>query len=74
MSQTISIEIDTALLERLCERRPGKSNRELLESIALTVLGRETLRSVQERNALTEDEAVDLGVRAMHEARQAGMA
>jgi hypothetical protein len=71
MSQTTSVEIDTALLGRLRERRPGKSDRELLESMALSVLGRTTLRSVQERNTLTEDQAIALGVRAVHEARQA---
>lgn len=70
MSQTIGVEIDTALLKRLHERRPNKSDRELLESVALVTIGRETLQRVQERNALTEDEAIALGVKAMHEARE----
>jgi hypothetical protein len=73
VSQTTSVEIDTGLLKRLRERRPERSDRELLESMALIALGRATLRTIQERNALTEDEAIALGVRAVHEARQAGV-
>lgn len=69
VAQTTSIEIDTELLKRLRERRPGRSDRELLESMALITLGRATLRTIQERNALTEDEAIALGVRAVHEIR-----
>ncbi|MGE0066114.1 MAG: hypothetical protein AB7F97_07510 [Solirubrobacterales bacterium] len=70
MSQTTGVEIDTALLRRLRERRPGKSDRELLESVALVTIGRETLQRVQERSTLSEDEAIELGVKAMHEARR----
>ena len=44
-------------------------DRELLESMAKMALGRETLRRVQERNTLSEDEAIKLGVKAVHEAR-----
>ena len=36
------------------------SDRELLESMARMTLGRETLRRVQERNTLSEDEAIEL--------------
>jgi 20S proteasome alpha/beta subunit len=32
-------------------------------------LGRESLRRVQERSTLSEDEAIELGVRAVREAR-----
>lgn len=42
---------------------------ELLESMAKMTLGRETLRRVQERNTLSEAEAIELGVKAVHEAR-----
>lgn len=66
---TTSVEIDTELLERLRSRRPEKSDRELIESLAKITLGRETLRQVQERNALSEEEAIALGVSAVHEAR-----
>lgn len=61
---------DSELLERLHERRPGMSDRELLESMARMTRGRETLRRVQERNTLSEDEAIELGVKAVHEARR----
>jgi hypothetical protein len=73
MSQTTSVEIETALLERLRQRRPGPTDRELLESVVLSMLGRATLRTMQERNALSEDEAIVLGVRAVREARQPGV-
>jgi len=73
MPQTTSVEIETALLERLRQRRPGLSDRELLESVVLAMLGRATLRTIQERNALTEDEAIALGIRAVREARRAGV-
>lgn len=73
MSQTTSVEVETALIERLRQRRPGLTDRELLESVVLSILGRATLRTMQERNALTEDGAIALGVRAVREARQAGV-
>lgn len=74
VAQTTNVEIDTALLERLRERRPGKSDRELLESMALIALGRKTLRRVQERNVLMEQEAIALGIEAMRATRQGGIA
>jgi hypothetical protein len=40
-SATTTVEIDSGLLERLRQRRPAKSDRELLESIARIQLGRE---------------------------------
>ncbi len=49
------------------------TDRELLESMVLSTLGRATLRTIQERNALTEEEAIALGVRAVCGARQAGV-
>jgi hypothetical protein len=66
-----SVEVETALLERLRQRRPGLTDHELLESVVLSTLGRATLQTMQERNALTEDEAISLGLRAVREARQA---
>ena len=68
-SPTKRVEFDSELLERLHQRRPETSDRELLESMARMTLGRETLRRVQERNTLSEDEAIELGVKAVHEAR-----
>lgn len=69
-SSTTTVEIDSELLARLHKRRPQMSDRELLESMAKMTLGRESLRRVQERNTLSEDEAIALGVKAVHEARQ----
>ena len=40
-SPTTTVEVDSELLERLRERRPKKSDRELLESVARIQLGRE---------------------------------
>ena len=67
---TIKVEFDRELLERLRQRHPEKGDRELLESMAKMTLGRESLRRVQERSSLSEDEAIALGVKAVHEARR----
>jgi hypothetical protein len=69
-SATTAIEIDTSLLERLRTRHPGKADREMIEDMAQVDLGFSLLRQAQERNALSEDEASELGVRAVHEARR----
>jgi hypothetical protein len=68
-SPTKTVEFDSELLERLRQRRPKMGDRELLESMARMTLGRETLRRVQERSTLSEGEAIELGVKAVHEAR-----
>jgi hypothetical protein len=67
MAATTTVEIDTALLERLRERSPGKSDRELLEDIATITLGFETIARVQQRNAdADEDEVMAEAVKAVH--------
>jgi len=68
---TTNIEIDTDLLARLRERHPGKDDRSLIEDMARIELGFAAVRDAQKRNALSEDEAIELGVRAVHEARRA---
>lgn len=68
-SPTIKVEFDRELLERLRRRHPNMGDRELLESMAKMTLGRESLRRVQERSTLSEEEAIALGVKAVHEAR-----
>jgi hypothetical protein len=69
-ASTTTVEIDTALLERLRERAPGKSDRELLEDIATITLGFETIARAQERNAgADDDEVLTEAVRAVHEVR-----
>lgn len=67
---TIQVEFDRELLERLRQRHSDMGDRELLESMAKMTLGRESLRRVQERSSLSEDEAIALGVKAVHEARR----
>jgi hypothetical protein len=70
---TTRVEIDDELLERLRARHPGKDDRALIEDLALVELGFSVLRAAQHRNALGEDQAAELGVRAVHESRrQAG--
>ncbi len=49
VSPTTTVEIDTGLLERLRRRRPTKSDRELLESVARIQLGREASDLARER-------------------------
>ena len=71
MAPTTSVEIDSELLGRLRERWPKKSDRQLIEDLVLIQLGFAALRSSQRRNALSEEEAVELGVRAVDEARGA---
>lgn len=66
---TTRVEIDSELLQRLRERQPATSDRELLESLAKIALGRESLRRVQERSGLDEEEATAFGVDAVREAR-----
>jgi hypothetical protein len=48
-SATTTVEIDSGLLERLRRRRPAKSDRELLESVARIQLGREASDRASER-------------------------
>jgi len=64
---TTSVEIDSALLDRLRERFPGRSDRELLEAAARIRLGREAVRDAQERSGLSDEEAIALGVKAVHD-------
>lgn len=70
-ASTTTVEIDTALLERLRERAPGKSDRELLEDIATITLGFETIGRVQQRNIDVDDgEVLAEAVNAIHEVRR----
>ena len=71
VASTTRVEIDTALLARLRERHPGKDDRSLIEDLARIELGFASIRDVQRRSTLDEDEATELAVRAVHEARRA---
>jgi hypothetical protein len=68
---TTNVEIDADLLARLRERHPGKDDRSLIEDLARIELGFGAIRDTQKRNPLSENEAVALGVQAVHEARSA---
>lgn len=71
MASTTRIEIDSGLMKQLRARSPGKDDRELIEDIARIQLGFALMRESQERNALSDEAATELGVRAVHEARRA---
>ena len=65
-----AVMIDTDILEELRADEPGKPDRELLEDLALRKLGLRTIRRLQERFNLPEDEAIRVGVEAVHAARR----
>jgi hypothetical protein len=68
---TTTVEIDTALLERLHERRPERSDRELLESAARIQLGLEASDRARERFAGASSEEIEReAVKAVREVRR----
>lgn len=69
MATTTRVDIDSELLSRLRARHPGKSDRELLERLAIIELGMATLRESQRPNADPEEVVLEEAVRAVHEAR-----
>jgi hypothetical protein len=71
MATTVRIEIDSELLDRLRARHPERGDRELIEDLARIELGFAALGDIRARNALSEADATDLAVRAVHEARSA---
>lgn len=69
---TTSVQIDSELLAGLRERSPGKSDRELLEDLAIVTLGFETIQRVRQRTAdagVDQQEIEDEAVRVVHEHR-----
>ena len=56
---TTTVEIDSELLKRLRKRRPEKSDRELLESVARIQLGREASDRARERFAGVPSEEIE---------------
>jgi hypothetical protein len=70
-SPTTTVEIDSELLERLRKRRPEKSDRELLESVARIQLGREASDRARERFAGVASEEIEReAVKAAREVRR----
>lgn len=64
--QPVTIDFDPDLLEELHAEEPGKTDRELLEDLAHRKLGMSAVRHIRGRFNLPEDEAIALGVRAVH--------
>lgn len=70
-SPTTRVEIDTDLLDRLRKRRPGKDDRELVESAARIQLGREAIARVRKRFAgVPMDEIEREAAEAVREVRR----
>lgn len=69
MAATTHIPFDSELLAKLRARRPGKDDQTLLEELARIDLGFETLTETQRRNAMSDEDATDLAVRALREIR-----
>jgi len=68
---TTTVEVDSALLRRLHERSPEKSDRELLESVARVQLGLEASDRARDRFAgVPSQEIQDEAVRAVREVRR----
>lgn len=69
-NKTVDVKFDRDLLERLRERRPEKSDRELLESLARIQLGRDASARVRERFAGVPSEEIEReAVKAVREVR-----
>jgi hypothetical protein len=66
---TVQVDIDGELLQRLRERHPGKSDRELIERLAIIDVGMAVLRENPRLDADPEDVVLEEAVRAVHEAR-----
>ncbi len=66
---TTRVEIDTALLEELRAEEPGKDDRELIEEMVVRAIGLGTVRRVRARFDLSEEEALEIAVREVHDAR-----
>lgn len=68
---TTTVEINSNLLERLRKRRPSKSDRELLESVARIQLGREASDRAAKRFAGVSAEEIEReAVNAVREVRR----
>ncbi|MGH3609700.1 MAG: hypothetical protein ACRDRD_16650, partial [Pseudonocardiaceae bacterium] len=65
MATTVRIEMDGELLERLRARHPGKSDRELVERLAIIELGMAVLRETQRLDADPEEVMMAEAVRAV---------
>lgn len=69
MATTLQVEIDGELLSRLRARHPGKTDRELIEWLAIVDLGMAVLRENPRQDADPEEVVLAEAVKAVHEAR-----
>jgi hypothetical protein len=69
IATTVQVEFDGELLSRLRARHPGKTDRELLERLAVIELGMAALRASQARNSDPEEVVLEEAVRAVREVR-----
>ncbi|MDQ2895739.1 MAG: hypothetical protein M3Y09_08835 [Actinomycetota bacterium] len=69
MATTVPVEIDSELLALLRERHPGKSDRELIEQLAIVDLGRALFDDNRRMDADPEEVVLAEAVRAVDEVR-----
>ncbi len=69
MATTVPVEIDSKLLALLRERYPGKSDRELIERLAIDDLGKALFDDSRRMDADPEEVVLEEAVRAVHEVR-----
>jgi hypothetical protein len=67
---TATVEFDEELLNQLRQGAPGKTDRELLEELAINQLGDAALAEIREAFADVPDEEIEIeAVRAVHQTR-----
>ena len=69
MATTVPVEIDSELLTLLRERHPGKTDRELIERLAIDDLGKALFDDTRRMDADPEEVVLEEAVRAVHEVR-----
>jgi hypothetical protein len=69
MATTVPVEIDSELLNLLRERHPGKTDRELIEQLAIDDLGKALFDDSRRMDADPEEVLLEEAVRAVHEVR-----
>jgi hypothetical protein len=69
MATTVPVEIDSELLALLRQRHPGKTDRELIEQLAINDLGKALFDDSRRLDADPEEVVLEEAVRAVHEVR-----
>jgi ActR/RegA family two-component response regulator len=68
---TIYVEADVLRATKIAAARTGKRDYQVVEEALRAYLGLELLERVSARSKLTEDEALDLAYRELHQSRRA---